>query len=756
MESNSPELIIEGGPREDEVIQLGPTVTFGREESNDIVVDDGSASRTHAEIIQTDEGYALRDLRSTNGTFVNQEKLGGEDYLLKDGDRIRLGPSEMSFIFRYAPADVAAPAPAEAPPDEAQPAEPVMLQPPVEEAEEVPAEQAVEEMTPAAEAMPVAAELTDEAEAPPPAPSKVPFAGLILAIQQRLRRRPKVADEAEAFQPAEEEIPHEPLPLLTRVARAFHILIEQIDLLRRRRLLTLSVEHEVVRAVVFEGTEVVAWGIADPNEGDPFEDESTGQQAQLPSRTRALLTELRGRRARLVTDLPLYTPLIRNLPVPEKTGRYLDGVVATEITGSIPFSQAEVDIKWQAPKGSGEQRVAAIAVQKRAIDAHVYRMKTSGMGPAATYSQASALALSAGVLDAMVIHLGPAQSAVVLVRDGIAQAVHQVPTADRDQNVQEQAEGMARAVEQMEGYDQTLASREGSEFLPVIFTGQLPGGGQLENEVRQILHKEVLPLSPNVKHPDEFPIAEFATNVGLALLARGRIRTWRGASGPEVVSLDLLSERHIPTPLPMAQVALFLILALFAVTAFNLTPRVTAVSADAKEKADELVSMKKRARDHRISLGNAALLQREARDIRRQTLLMKSRVEDLTEEIETFKVSFDRIEEIIQKTRPDNVEVSNFTPKEDAFVLSATAPTLDAAIKYANNIRASPLFTNFDVDVRQVGSGGARSPGESTGLESLLGGDGPPTANVEAIGSPLTFLIEAEARPPGEEPESAQ
>ena len=92
MESNSPELIIEGGPREDEVIQLGPTVTFGREESNDIVVDDGSASRTHAEIIQTDEGYALRDLRSTNGTFVNQEKLGGEDYLLKDGDRIQLGP----------------------------------------------------------------------------------------------------------------------------------------------------------------------------------------------------------------------------------------------------------------------------------------------------------------------------------------------------------------------------------------------------------------------------------------------------------------------------------------------------------------------------------------------------------------------------------------------------------------------------------------------------------------------------------------
>ena len=301
-----------------------------------------------------------------------------------------------------------------------------------------------------------------------------------------------------------------------------------------------------------------------------------------------------------------------------------------------------------------------------------------------------------------------------------------------------------------------MASREGSEFLPVILTGQLPGGGQLENEVRQILHREVLPLSPNVKHPDEFPVAEFATNVGLALLARGRTRTWRGASGPEVVSLNLLSERHFPTPLPMGQVAVFLVLALFAVTAFNLTPRVTAVSTDAKERADELVSIKKRARDHRISLGNAALLQRESRDIRRQTLLMKSRVEGLTDEIETLKVSFNRIEEIIQKTRPDNVEVSNFTPKENAFALSATAPTLDAAIEYADNIRASPLFSNYDVDVRQVDSSGARSPGESPGLESLPGGDGPPPAGQAASGDPLTFVIEAAARPPGEEPKPAQ
>jgi len=44
----------------------------------------------HAELTKVEEGYMLKDLGSTNGTFVDKKKVGNK-YLLKPGDTIMLG-----------------------------------------------------------------------------------------------------------------------------------------------------------------------------------------------------------------------------------------------------------------------------------------------------------------------------------------------------------------------------------------------------------------------------------------------------------------------------------------------------------------------------------------------------------------------------------------------------------------------------------------------------------------------------------------
>jgi hypothetical protein len=49
-------------------------------------------SRRHARIIQTKKGYALADLNSTNGTWINEKMLKGDnEHPLGNGDMIRLG-----------------------------------------------------------------------------------------------------------------------------------------------------------------------------------------------------------------------------------------------------------------------------------------------------------------------------------------------------------------------------------------------------------------------------------------------------------------------------------------------------------------------------------------------------------------------------------------------------------------------------------------------------------------------------------------
>jgi len=75
---------------------LDAEYTIGRTPDNGIVVPDGSVSSKHARIERTPEGFAVEDLQSRNGTFVNGEKLEGKR-LLADGDLIRLGKVMMTF-----------------------------------------------------------------------------------------------------------------------------------------------------------------------------------------------------------------------------------------------------------------------------------------------------------------------------------------------------------------------------------------------------------------------------------------------------------------------------------------------------------------------------------------------------------------------------------------------------------------------------------------------------------------------------------
>jgi ABC transport system ATP-binding/permease protein len=66
-------------------------LAIGRDKSNDIVLSAPSVSRFHAQVERVGQRYRLRDLRSSNGTFVNGQAAEG-DVWLKPGDNVRIGP----------------------------------------------------------------------------------------------------------------------------------------------------------------------------------------------------------------------------------------------------------------------------------------------------------------------------------------------------------------------------------------------------------------------------------------------------------------------------------------------------------------------------------------------------------------------------------------------------------------------------------------------------------------------------------------
>ena len=73
-----------------DVLLFDGETTLGRSDESDVVVDDTSVSRQHAAIRVQGGRVSLRDLGSSNGTIVNDEKIEGE-VELGDGDHIQLG-----------------------------------------------------------------------------------------------------------------------------------------------------------------------------------------------------------------------------------------------------------------------------------------------------------------------------------------------------------------------------------------------------------------------------------------------------------------------------------------------------------------------------------------------------------------------------------------------------------------------------------------------------------------------------------------
>jgi hypothetical protein len=74
---------------------LGERAVVGRGEDNDVVLADTGVSRRHAELVTTDSGTLLRDLGSTNGTYVNGVRV--TEQALHDGDRLTLGTTDLVF-----------------------------------------------------------------------------------------------------------------------------------------------------------------------------------------------------------------------------------------------------------------------------------------------------------------------------------------------------------------------------------------------------------------------------------------------------------------------------------------------------------------------------------------------------------------------------------------------------------------------------------------------------------------------------------
>jgi adenylate cyclase len=91
-------IVVTPPDKAESLVELGERLTIGRSPKNELVLDDQSASRHHAEIRHVGRGhYRVADLGSANGTWVNGRRLAVPREL-QDGDQILIGRVMLRFV----------------------------------------------------------------------------------------------------------------------------------------------------------------------------------------------------------------------------------------------------------------------------------------------------------------------------------------------------------------------------------------------------------------------------------------------------------------------------------------------------------------------------------------------------------------------------------------------------------------------------------------------------------------------------------
>ncbi|MEM7413364.1 MAG: FHA domain-containing protein [Myxococcota bacterium] len=76
-------------------LPAGETVILGRSRECALRLPDADTSRKHAKIVCDGDAFVIHDLGSTNGTFVNGERVSTQT--LRPGDRIEIGANQVTF-----------------------------------------------------------------------------------------------------------------------------------------------------------------------------------------------------------------------------------------------------------------------------------------------------------------------------------------------------------------------------------------------------------------------------------------------------------------------------------------------------------------------------------------------------------------------------------------------------------------------------------------------------------------------------------
>lgn len=223
-------------------------------------------------------------------------------------------------------------------------------------------------------------------------------------------------------------------------------------------------------------------------------------------------------RDRVIAAIPGLRAIPRLLTLPKLQASLMEAAISREARKEMPVSLENLYLSWQIMPGGGEQqRIYLLGVPRDLVDAQYRTMQAAGVTLTSLDLKPLALVRAVNKPQAVIVNLEQDALDIILVVDYLPAIMRTfnlgasfvTPQAKMDRLISELSQTLRF-------YNDSHINAPVSPSTPVCATGRLLNNREALDYMRNAAGRPVELPTPPIPCPDDLPVAEYMTNLGLA------------------------------------------------------------------------------------------------------------------------------------------------------------------------------------------------------------------------------------------------
>lgn len=286
----------------------------------------------------------------------------------------------------------------------------------------------------------------------------------------------------------------------------------------RRKTVTISFEGPLLRLLSVMGDQVQHWEqITLPDRA--IQSGVIAEPGAVGERIGELLVARNLPRRRVVSAISAHRTIFRIVSLPAMEEDLIEGAIERKVRQEIPMPPGETDLSWTIlERTESELELFVVAIPRTIVDAHVQALRAADIRPRAIDVSPLALMRTANRKQGIVVNLEDHSLTVVVVNRRRPAIVRTVPLNPDSTSPEGRFELLVQELARTtKFYNESHKEAALPDSTPVTATGRIfNDAAMLERLDARAPYPVRLPKPP-LRTPEDFPLPQYAVNLGLAL-----------------------------------------------------------------------------------------------------------------------------------------------------------------------------------------------------------------------------------------------